>query len=264
MAEEIDYDLEKLGLDNTKTYIGFDYWANEFVEPIQGQLKRTLAPASCQILAIREEANEPQLLSTSRHITQGLIDVRDEKWDAAKKTLCGNSAIVGNDPYELRIAIPATGDWRIERRAYRRRRRQRPHRRRAVRQRTCGDRNCRQPRSPLVGCLPKRPLTLPSKTIILTSPTTSQESNMVCRAIAQSILTIAVVWSWPLHALVPAADQPQWGQRFTAKHGLLGDRIAVAVRSRDGREHPLDRPAGHGMLLDPCRRQRPRADRNEQ
>ena len=58
---------------------------------------------SCIALAIRPRANHPQLISTSRHVTQGIVDVADEKWDAATKTLSGRSKLVGEDPYELRI-----------------------------------------------------------------------------------------------------------------------------------------------------------------
>jgi hypothetical protein len=114
-ADEIVYDVDQLGLDSAKTYVGFDYWANEFIPPIQGQLQRTLAPASCQVLAVREAADHPQLLSTSRHITQGLIDVQAEQWDSTTKTLAGTSAVVGHDPYELRIAVPTDGNWQINR-----------------------------------------------------------------------------------------------------------------------------------------------------
>jgi hypothetical protein len=111
--DEIVYDLDKLGLDGGKTYVGFDFWANEFITPIQDQLRRTVAPASCQVLAVREAADHPQLLSTSRHITQGLIDVLEEGWDSATNTLSGRSSVVGNDPYKLRIAVPSGGVRKI-------------------------------------------------------------------------------------------------------------------------------------------------------
>ncbi len=57
-------------------------------------------------------ADHPQLLSTSRHITQGLIDVEQEQWDSAKRTLGGVSRVVGGAPYELRIALPPSGSWK--------------------------------------------------------------------------------------------------------------------------------------------------------
>ena len=34
-------------------------------------------------------------------------------WDAAAKTLDGVSRVVGGDPYELRIAKPASGEWKL-------------------------------------------------------------------------------------------------------------------------------------------------------
>jgi hypothetical protein len=112
-VDEVVYDLDKLGLDSSKTYVGFDFWANQATPRIKGRFERTVAPASCQILALREVADHPRLLSTSRHITQGLIDVKGERWDAAAKTLAGVSEVVGGDPYELRIALPAKGQWKV-------------------------------------------------------------------------------------------------------------------------------------------------------
>ena len=113
--EEITYDMGKLGLDSETTYDVFDYWANEFADPIRGALEQTLPPATCRVLAMRPQAEHPQLLSTSRHITQGLIDVLEESWDSGTKTLSGRSRVVGGDPYELRIALPPSGSWKVAR-----------------------------------------------------------------------------------------------------------------------------------------------------
>ena len=98
--------LEKLGLNRKTDYVAFDYWKNALVPTIKGQLKISVAGQSCCVLAVRPVANHPQLLSTSRHITQGIVDVLEEKWDRASKTLSGRSKIVGGDPYELRIVLP--------------------------------------------------------------------------------------------------------------------------------------------------------------
>ena len=111
---QIQYPLARIGLRRTKAgYVGFDYWADEFVEPFKGTLMATLPPASCRILAVRPVADRPQVISTSRHITQGIIDLVAEQWDAAKNTLSGTSRVVGRDPYELRIAaMGSSGPWR--------------------------------------------------------------------------------------------------------------------------------------------------------
>jgi hypothetical protein len=45
-------------------------------------------------------------LSTSQHVTQGIVDVVKVSWDAEKKLLSGVSKVIANDPYELRIYDP--------------------------------------------------------------------------------------------------------------------------------------------------------------
>ncbi len=71
--------------------------------------KIELPPGGCKVLAVKHFVNDmgcPTVLSTSRHVTQGIVDLSNEKWDAATNTLSGTSRVVANDPYELRIYAP--------------------------------------------------------------------------------------------------------------------------------------------------------------
>jgi hypothetical protein len=107
---------EKMGLPTAERYVGFDYWADEFVAPFAGTLEADLPPASCRILAVRPASGRPQVVSTSRHITQGIVDLLEETWDDQTHQLTGVSRIVANDPYELRIAAFGTpGNWQVTR-----------------------------------------------------------------------------------------------------------------------------------------------------
>ena len=108
-AVQIERSLDEIGLAPAEAYVGFDYWANEFVEPFSEELKTRLPAASCRILAVRPVATRPQVLSTSRHITQGIVDIVRERWDQGNSALGGCSRVVGNDPYELRIAAMGAG-----------------------------------------------------------------------------------------------------------------------------------------------------------
>lgn len=97
-----EYDLKRMGLKDGIRYIAFDYWNNRLLPVFQDRLVRTLPARSCEDLSVRPLVSHPQLISTSRHITQGLVDVSREEWKDNR--LEGTSEIVAGDPYELRIA----------------------------------------------------------------------------------------------------------------------------------------------------------------
>lgn len=109
----IEYDLQRMGLKDDTAYIAFDYWSNRLLPTFRDRLVRKLPARSCEALSIRPLADHPQLISTSRHITQGLIDVFKEAWSG--NTLTGTSELVAGDPYELRITtLAAKGGFVLE------------------------------------------------------------------------------------------------------------------------------------------------------
>ncbi len=111
---DIALDLSRANLPlASRGYIGFDYWANEFVGPLEGTLETHLPPSACRLVAIRPISRRPAVVSTSRHITQGVIDLTDETWDRETTTLSGQSKVVGEDPYEIRIyAANSENPWK--------------------------------------------------------------------------------------------------------------------------------------------------------
>jgi hypothetical protein len=103
-AKTISYTVTKAGLDCSKSYYAFDFWSNSILPSFKGEFSFTVPAESCRVIAVRAAEGHPVLVSTSRHVTQGMMDVSDENWDAASCTLAGISKVVGNDPYELRVA----------------------------------------------------------------------------------------------------------------------------------------------------------------
>ena len=110
---DVDYPLDRMGLPEAKSYLAYDFWGDRLLPPVSGHFKATLPKSSCLILAVRPEADRPQLISTSRHVTQGMVDITDEKWDPATQTLSGTSKLVPGDNYELRIANGQAGGGRL-------------------------------------------------------------------------------------------------------------------------------------------------------
>jgi hypothetical protein len=108
-----DIPAARLGLSADKLYAAFDYWANAAIPPFKGALATKLPKHTCQVLAIREVTDHPMVLSTSRHITQGVVDIVSETWDPAARTLAGTSKVVAGDSYELRVLTTSTaGTWK--------------------------------------------------------------------------------------------------------------------------------------------------------
>jgi hypothetical protein len=114
--DTIRVELDKLNLpDNgSGTYVGFDYWADKFIPPFAGALEAELRPACCRVISIHQLGKRPVFVSTSRHITQGIVDVVEQSWNSRKNQLKGKSRVVGLDPYELRIFAPTDAvSWQV-------------------------------------------------------------------------------------------------------------------------------------------------------
>ncbi len=112
-TDDISIRTDCIGLPPASGYVAFDFWADKFISPFRDTITASLPGNSCRILAVRPVADVPQLLSTSRHVTQGIVDVTGENWDAAKSALSGTSKVVENDRYELRVVLPVGAkSWR--------------------------------------------------------------------------------------------------------------------------------------------------------
>lgn len=109
-----DCPMDWIGLQ-AEEYAAFDYWANEPVKPIRGRLQVKVPKQSCRLLAVRARADHPQVISTSRHVTQGMVDLDREAWDKEKQVLSGRSRVVAGDDYEIRIVLPeGKTQWRVK------------------------------------------------------------------------------------------------------------------------------------------------------
>ena len=84
----------------------FDFWNKEYLGAWDQGIALTLQPSSCRVLSLVPMENHPQLISTSRHITQGWVDIITASYDDQKQTYAGRSRVVKSDPYELRFAFP--------------------------------------------------------------------------------------------------------------------------------------------------------------
>lgn len=101
-----DISFSELGLDPSRLYLVFEYWSKTF----KGAFRSEFTPGpidtsyNCQLFCIRETQDHPQLMSTSRHLSCGALELTGVAW--ANDTLSGTSAIVADEPYILYLYEP--------------------------------------------------------------------------------------------------------------------------------------------------------------
>jgi hypothetical protein len=113
-TEELALPVAGMGLPHADQYIAFDFWNRVLLKPFKKTLAMNIPAATCRILAVRPLLPRPFLISTSRHVSQGILEVKKEIWNEATGALAGTSSVVGGDAYELRIVTRAPGaDWSL-------------------------------------------------------------------------------------------------------------------------------------------------------
>ena len=78
-----------LGLDPDHEYLVFDFFSQKPVGVFSGGIGCRVAPSSARSLSIHPIGDRPFLVSTDRHITQGVVDTDHLAWDGKQSTLSG-------------------------------------------------------------------------------------------------------------------------------------------------------------------------------
>src|SRR5207249_332326 len=103
--QAVTQSLAALGIPATRVTV-YDGWGERPLADAQQSLTATIAPHSTLTVGLRPFATKPQIIGTSRHVVQGAIDIGDERWDAATRTLSAKSVQLDERPYVVTIAVP--------------------------------------------------------------------------------------------------------------------------------------------------------------
>ncbi|MGH7968292.1 MAG: hypothetical protein ACREIC_06135, partial [Limisphaerales bacterium] len=71
----ISCSANKAGLETGKQYYAFDFWADSPAEPFTSEFSYRVPGRSCRVIAVRAKEGHPVLVSTSRHVSQGILEV---------------------------------------------------------------------------------------------------------------------------------------------------------------------------------------------
>ncbi|MGB9764491.1 MAG: NPCBM/NEW2 domain-containing protein [Candidatus Saccharicenans sp.] len=95
-----------LGLKENALYQVYDFWNKEYLGCWEKGIYVEIPPAGVRVLTLLQDNGQPQLISTSRHLTQGWVDLISLDYDPTAQVIKGKSQVIKNDPYELRFVFP--------------------------------------------------------------------------------------------------------------------------------------------------------------
>jgi hypothetical protein len=104
-AQAVSLPLAALGITGAK-FTAYDVWHDAALADLEDTLIATLEPRSARTVALRAVAARPQVIGTTRHVVQGAIDITDETWDAARRTVSAKSINLDSRAYAVTLAVP--------------------------------------------------------------------------------------------------------------------------------------------------------------
>lgn len=82
-------DFAEAGLDPDAEYLAFEYWTQDFLGLVSGELAMETPAHTPRVVALRPLLDRPQLLGTNRHILGGAAVIRSLTWNDQTVTLTG-------------------------------------------------------------------------------------------------------------------------------------------------------------------------------
>ncbi len=98
--------MSEMGMEEQTGYLVFDFWNKRFLGKLYQSVSLPLSACESRMLAFRRCLDHPQLVSTSRHITQGACEIRRLEWNENECTLRGVSSVVEGDEYIMYFYVP--------------------------------------------------------------------------------------------------------------------------------------------------------------
>lgn len=98
--------LGDLGLSAGEDYLVWDFWRGELAGLIDDNFEVAVPPGTARCLRIMPLSDAPAVLSTDMHVTQGLVELRDVRWDPDALTLSGTAVRAPGASGAIAIYLP--------------------------------------------------------------------------------------------------------------------------------------------------------------
>ncbi len=102
-GERVD---KNIGLDSKSEYHAYEFWTNRYLGkfPGTGRIEYRLDPLHCAMISLHRVQQNPQVISSDRHVLQGWVELSGVKWNPREKTLAGSARVIAGEPLNFVIA----------------------------------------------------------------------------------------------------------------------------------------------------------------
>lgn len=114
-ANQVYLNWKELGLPQVKRVHVFDFWNREYLGAWPEGIAVPTGPTSCRVLTLLPDDGSIQLISTSRHITQGPVELKKLSRNTGGNSFTGTSHLIKNDPYQLSFVFPVGTNYTVTR-----------------------------------------------------------------------------------------------------------------------------------------------------
>ena len=100
----IGFGWDEIGEPKERRFVGWEFWGETYLGTLSGKMSVAVPPRSVRLVALQPQTGHPQFLTSDRHITQGSVELSDQRW--TNGTLVLSVETVGGFPQTIRIAVP--------------------------------------------------------------------------------------------------------------------------------------------------------------
>ncbi|HUL44823.1 MAG TPA: alpha-galactosidase [Bacteroidota bacterium] len=104
--QAVELDPARLDLSGKKSYLLYDFWNDKYLGELDSVRTFTLPPTSCCVLSVHERKDRPMILSTSRHVVNGGIDLVSEDWSEDRSVLSVTCEKLLKGEYSVVVYVP--------------------------------------------------------------------------------------------------------------------------------------------------------------
>ena len=106
---EVAVEWPEIGERADRAFAAWEFWTGAYLGESVGRIAAVVPPRSVRLFSLQPQTGRPQFLTSDRHVTQGAVELEDQKWDGSR--LAVKIAVVGGFPQTARFFVPK--GWKL-------------------------------------------------------------------------------------------------------------------------------------------------------